>query len=127
VPIECLARSRKPQSTQKSRDIGQVTESGRTRRKEGLIDCGTKTMFGPRDTNRSCSEDGMGRSKPTRAQGGKEEATVDLYRLRRPTLDSATRIAIQLGIFEQLKEAGSSGLGSATDHLARLLEHIPPC
>ena len=61
----------------------------------------------------------MGRSKPTRAQVGKEETAADLYRLGQPTLDSATRIAIQLGIFEQLKEAGSSGLGSASDHLAK--------
>jgi hypothetical protein len=66
VPIECLARSRMSQiySKEKSRDIGQVTESGCTRRKKGHIDCGTKTMFGARDTNRSYSENGMGRSKP---------------------------------------------------------------
>jgi hypothetical protein len=43
---------------------------------------------------------------------------ADLYRLRQPTLDSATRIAIQLDIFERLKEAGSNGIGSASDRLA---------
>lgn len=50
---------------------------------------------------------------------GIDGTTANLYRPGQPTLDSATRVAIELGIFDQLKEAGNSGFANASNHLAK--------